>query len=118
MDYPVELNFKKIALARQATLTDASGNSIAYARQKIFKLKEELGDAPLLEWQYRDSPPKFSAWRRKVVTDYVVEHFKDLEGLVSEGHFYNYGHWSFNGGFKYCREWRFEPEPEEIGSCD
>ena len=42
MDYPVELNFKKIALARQATLTDASGNSIAYARQKIFKLKEEL----------------------------------------------------------------------------
>ena len=42
MDYPVELNFKKIALAQQATLTDASGNSIAYARQKMFKLKEEL----------------------------------------------------------------------------
>ena len=42
MDYPVELNFKKIALAQQATLTDAGGNSIAYARQKIFKLKEEL----------------------------------------------------------------------------
>ena len=59
-----------------------------------FKLKDELGDGPLLEWQYRDSPPKFSAWRRKVVMDYVVEHFKDLEGLVSEGHFYNYGHWS------------------------
>ena len=42
MNYPVELNFKKIALAQQATLTDASGNSIAYARQKMFKLKEEL----------------------------------------------------------------------------
>ena len=42
MNYPVELNFKKIALAQQATLTDAGGNSIAYARQKMFKLKEEL----------------------------------------------------------------------------
>ena len=42
MNYPIELNFKKIALAKQATLTDSNGNSIAYARQKILKLKEEL----------------------------------------------------------------------------
>ncbi|HJO08999.1 MAG TPA: hypothetical protein QGH16_04060 [Verrucomicrobiota bacterium] len=42
MNYPLELNFKKIALAKQATLTEANGNSIAYARQKILKLKEEL----------------------------------------------------------------------------
>jgi len=42
MNYPVELNFKKIALAKQATLTESNGNSIAYARQKILKLKEEL----------------------------------------------------------------------------
>ena len=41
-NYPVELNFKKIALAKQATLTESNGNSIAYARQKILKLKEEL----------------------------------------------------------------------------
>ncbi len=42
MDYPVTLNFKKIALAKQATLTDCHGSSIAYARQKLLKLKEEL----------------------------------------------------------------------------
>ena len=42
MQYPVKLDFKKIALARQATLTDASNAPIAYARQKILKLKEEL----------------------------------------------------------------------------
>ena len=42
MQYPVKLDFKKIALAKQATLTDASNTPIAYARQKIFKLKEEL----------------------------------------------------------------------------
>ena len=41
-NYPIELNFKKIALARQAMLTDSKGNSIAYARQKVLKLKEEL----------------------------------------------------------------------------
>jgi len=41
-NYPVELNFKKIALAKQAILTDSNGNSIAYARQKVLKLKEEL----------------------------------------------------------------------------
>ncbi|MEE2615737.1 MAG: hypothetical protein VYC62_09095 [Verrucomicrobiota bacterium] len=42
MQYPLTLDFKKIALAKQATLTDASSNPIAYARQKILKLKEEL----------------------------------------------------------------------------
>ena len=42
MQYPIKLNFKKIALARQAHLSDATGESIAYARQKLLKLKEEL----------------------------------------------------------------------------
>jgi len=42
MKYPITLNFKKIALAKQASLTDATGEPIAYARQKMFKLKEEL----------------------------------------------------------------------------
>ena len=42
MQYPLTLNFKKIAFAKQATLTDASSKPIAYARQKILKLKEEL----------------------------------------------------------------------------
>ena len=41
-NYPIELNFKKIALAKQAMLTDSKGNSVAYARQKALKLKEEL----------------------------------------------------------------------------
>ena len=41
-EYPIELNFKKIALAKQAMLADSNGNSIAYARQKMLKLKEEL----------------------------------------------------------------------------
>ena len=42
MQYPIKLNFKKIALARQAQLSDAHGESIAYVRQKLLKFKEEL----------------------------------------------------------------------------
>ena len=42
MNYPLTLDFKKIALAKQATLTDASSMPIAYGRQKILRLKEEL----------------------------------------------------------------------------
>ena len=58
MNYPVELNFKKIALAQQATLTDAGGNSIAYARQKMFKLKEELE-------VFEDNEQSFGSIQRK-----------------------------------------------------
>jgi hypothetical protein len=61
-----------------------------------FKLKDELADAPLLEWHYSYSQPKFSAWRRKEVT--VVEMAKAVTDIVDEGSFYNFGHWSFNGG--------------------
>ena len=42
MQYPLTLNFKKIALAKQATLADSNSTPIAYARQKILKFKEEL----------------------------------------------------------------------------
>ena len=42
MQFPVTLNFKKIALAKQATLTDSNSNPIAYARQKILSLRRNL----------------------------------------------------------------------------
>ena len=64
-----------------------------------FKLKDELGDAPLLEWRYSSNPPRFSAWRRKESTEKLVEAIG-----MEEDHNYLYGSWSFNGGFKYDRE--------------
>lgn len=42
MNYPIVLNFKVFSLARQASLVDNDGNSIAFARQKLLKLKEQL----------------------------------------------------------------------------
>ena len=42
MNYPLNISFKILALARQLSVTDASGNLLAYAKQKAFKLKEAV----------------------------------------------------------------------------
>jgi hypothetical protein len=42
MNYPLELSFKKLALAHQLSVTDAAGNLIWYVKQKAFKLKEQV----------------------------------------------------------------------------
>ena len=79
----------------------------------MFQLKDKLGDAPLLEWQYSYNPPKFSAWRRKEVTEEVLGMADVLSDPID-----NFGHWSFNGGFKCYRKWRTIEEDEGLGSCD
>lgn len=40
--YPLRLSFKIIALANQATMTDARGASVLYTRQKLLKFKEHV----------------------------------------------------------------------------
>jgi hypothetical protein len=42
MQYPLQLTFKFFALAPQFAITDASGKSVMYVRQKLFKLKEVI----------------------------------------------------------------------------
>ncbi|MBA2502120.1 MAG: hypothetical protein H0V27_04485 [Pyrinomonadaceae bacterium] len=42
MNYPLHVSFKILAIARQLSVTDASGNLLAYAKQKAFKLKEAV----------------------------------------------------------------------------
>ena len=42
MDFPLQLNFKKLALSPQISVTDASGRLILYVKQKAFKLKEAV----------------------------------------------------------------------------
>lgn len=42
IQYPVNFKFKISTLANDFTATDASGHIIAYVRQKLFKLKEEV----------------------------------------------------------------------------
>lgn len=42
MNYPLFVQFKKVALANQFTITDSSGELMCYVRQKMFKLKEDI----------------------------------------------------------------------------
>lgn len=42
MQYPIQFRFKVLALASQIYITDAQGGEIAYLKQKMFKLKEDI----------------------------------------------------------------------------
>jgi uncharacterized protein YxjI len=42
LNFPLQINFKVLAIAQQLSLTDATGNLIFYVKQKAFKLKESL----------------------------------------------------------------------------
>ncbi len=42
IQYPLTLSFKVLALASQATVTDASGRTVLYTKQKMFKFREHV----------------------------------------------------------------------------
>ena len=42
LNYPVNLSFKKLALASQIYIRDANGTLLGYVKQKLFKLKEDI----------------------------------------------------------------------------
>ena len=42
MEFPVKLEFKKVALAPQMSVIDANGELVFYVKQKMFKLKEAI----------------------------------------------------------------------------
>ena len=42
MNYPLQLSFKHLALARQISVRDAGGQIVFYVKQKAFKLKESV----------------------------------------------------------------------------
>lgn len=42
MNYPLQMNFKILAVAPQIFIRDATGNELMYVKQKLFKLKEAI----------------------------------------------------------------------------
>ncbi len=42
LQYPLTLSFKILALASQATVTDAAGRTVLYTKQKMFKFREHV----------------------------------------------------------------------------
>lgn len=42
MNFPLDLRFKIIAVAPQATVTDAGGHTVCYFKQKVLRLREKV----------------------------------------------------------------------------
>lgn len=42
LNYPIDLSFKKLAIASQIYIRDANGSLLGYVKQKLFKLKEDI----------------------------------------------------------------------------
>ncbi len=42
LNYPLTLSFKAISFGKQASVVDASGQTVAYVRQKALKIKEDV----------------------------------------------------------------------------
>lgn len=42
LNYPINLSFKKLAIASQIYIRDANGSLLGYVKQKLFKLKEDI----------------------------------------------------------------------------
>ena len=77
MQFPVSLEFKKLALAPQIIVTDASGKMQFYVRQKMFKLKESITVFADVE----QTRPLYKIDADKVIDFSARYHFKDQNGI-------------------------------------
>ena len=76
MNYPLQLSFKVLSLARQISVTDARGNLSFYVKQKMFKLKEAVtvfADA-------EQTTPLYELKADRVLDFSASYHFTDARG--------------------------------------
>lgn len=74
--YPLTLSFKILALASQATVTDATGRTVLYTRQKIFKFREHVEI-----WTDATQGTKLADIRANQVIDWSARYFStDAQG--------------------------------------
>lgn len=77
MQYPLELNFKIMALAPQISVTDATGNQIFYVKQKLLKLKEEV----TVFADKQQTQPLYSINADRIIDFSAQYHFTDQAGM-------------------------------------
>jgi hypothetical protein len=78
MNYPLQLTFKKLAIARQLSVKDAGGQLIFYVKRKAFKLKEAVtvfADAA-------QTVPLYTIAADRVLDFSAQYHFTDTQGKV------------------------------------
>ncbi len=99
MQYPLSMSFKILALAPQIKVTDASGESVCYVKQKLLKLKEavtvfndeskqstlcEIKADRIIDWSacyhfFDQSGESFGAVRRKGMRSIWKAHYQVLD---------------------------------------
>lgn len=77
MNFPLSLNFKKIALAPQISVTDGAGRLILYVKQKAFKLKE----AVTVFADTEQTKPLFTINADRVLDISARYHINDMSGF-------------------------------------
>ncbi|HEX8175848.1 MAG TPA: hypothetical protein VF543_12075 [Pyrinomonadaceae bacterium] len=78
MNYPLQLSFKILAIARQLSVTDSTGRLIGYVKQKAFKLKE----AVTIFADEGQTQPLFTIGADRVIDFSARYHFRDQSGAV------------------------------------
>ena len=76
MNYPLELSFQMLSIARKLSVTDATGNLSFFVKQKMFKLKEAVT-------VFADADQKLPLYELKAdrVIDFSANyHFTDTRG--------------------------------------
>ena len=76
LQYPLTLSFKILALASQATVTDANGRTILYTKQKMFKFREHVEI-----WTDKSQGTRLAEIKANKVIDWSARYFiTDAQG--------------------------------------
>lgn len=76
LQYPLTLSFKVLALASQATITDASGRTVLYTKQKMFKFREHVE-----LWTDKSQGTRLADIKANKVIDWSARYFStDADG--------------------------------------
>ena len=70
IQYPLTLSFKIFALASQATVTDATGRTVLYTKQKMFKFREHVEI-----WTDKSQGTRLAEIRANQVIDWSARYF-------------------------------------------
>ena len=76
IQYPLTLSFKVLALASQATVTDATGRTVLYTKQKMFKFREHVEI-----WTDKSQGTRLAEIKANKVIDWSARYFStDADG--------------------------------------
>lgn len=77
LHWPLKLSFKILALASQATVTDANGRVVCFTRQKMFKFREHVEI-----FTDKSKATLLAEIKTQKVIDWSARYFSDRKSVV------------------------------------